>query len=226
MRTSRFAPAIFARPSVVAASCFLAVALLSPAASQATLLPVGGAVAPAGQALAAGMTQVDGGLPLAFGTGAFSGTLTSTVWTNDSANPFGLDKLTFTYTLTNDAASVNVLHRITVSSFENRMTDVTYVNPGAGVPPTQADRSTGDVIGFNFIDNIGAGPIPPGGASRTLVVRTDSTVYSPSFASVIDGGVSTVATFAPLEAIPEPATCLLAMVGMFGIAAFARRVRR
>jgi len=210
----------------ISAALVPAAFLLQTAVSQATLLPVGGAVIPAGQALAGGMTQVDGGVPMAFGTGGFSGTLTSTVWKNDSANPFGLDKLTFTYLLSNNAVSLNVLHRITVSSFENTMTDVTYVDPAAGVPPSQVDRSTADVLGFNFIDNIGAGPVAPGTSSRVLVVRTDSTIYSPSVASVIDGGVASVQTFAPFAAIPEPGTCMLAMVGLVGAAGLVRRARR
>jgi hypothetical protein len=150
----------------------------------------------------------------------FSGVLISSVY---QGNQFGNDALTFTYRLSNDASSTNVLHRLTVSSFETFLTDVSI--QAGGVPPTLADRSTPDVVGFSFLDGLGQGPIRAGGQSSLLVVETNSRVWTGSTASVIDGSTATVATYAPFPAIPEPSTCALGILGALGLIGVARRTR-
>jgi hypothetical protein len=154
----------------------------------------------------------------------FSGTLTSKVFSNDPTNPFGPTGLTFTYELANAASSVHVLHRLSASNFTGFSTDVSF-GPGTGIRPHQADRSTADVVGFNFTETAfgGFGVIQPGTQSRLLVVQTNATQHINSFASLINGGVSTVPSFSP---VPEPATWVLGSIGVLGIAAFIRRIRR
>jgi hypothetical protein len=155
------------------------------------------------------------------GTG-FSGVLVSTVY----RRPNDSDRLTFTYELRNNANSANVLHRMTVSSFAGFTTDASTQAGGAGIiAPIVVDRSTPDVVGFSFLDGFGAGPIRPGQQSTLLVVETNALTHTPSTAAVIDGTTATVGTFAPLPAIPEPATWALGALGMLGLIGMVRKVR-
>lgn len=152
----------------------------------------------------------------------FSGVLISSVYRRPADN----NELTFVYQLQNNASSLNVLHRVTVSSFEGVTTDVSQQGPGADIVPTLADRSTPDVVGFSFLDGFGAGPVRPGQSSKLLIVETNSLTHTDSTASIIDGTTATAGTFAPLEAIPEPATWALGIMGamaMIGVVRMARR---
>jgi hypothetical protein len=184
-----------------------------------------------------GATLVAGGVPIpfsAFGL-TYSGTLTSSVWANDTTNPYigsNPNAKTFTYMLTNDASSINVLHRLTVGSYGGTpiiLADVTYNASSPGVAPTVADRSTADVIGFTFADAHAQVPqllgnIGPGMQSKILVVQTNATEFLPSFASVIDGSTTNVPSWAPIAQIPEPSTLVLAGLGVVGLAfGWARR---
>jgi hypothetical protein len=202
---------------------FTLAALALPAASHAAILPVGGQINPttvpplADEGIPGGTVLANLVSPFA-GIG-FSGTLTSRVLQNDPSNPFP-NGLTFTYQVSNAAASVHVLHRLTSSNYTGFSTDVSF-GPAPGVPPSQADRTTADVVGFNFVEAPGGlGLIPPGSQSRLLVVQTSATQHVNSFVSLINGGVSTVPSFSP---IPEPGTWILATIGLLGIAALLRR---
>ena len=132
----------------------ISAALASPAISQAALLPVGGQITPTSEAIPAGMTELATNTAPYAGIG-FLGTLTSKVFTNDSSNPFvAATRLTFTYQIANAPESVHVLHRMSASNYTGFQTDVSF-GPTPGVPPSQADRSTSDVVGFNFIETAG-----------------------------------------------------------------------
>jgi hypothetical protein len=173
-----------------------------------------------------GATVVEAGVPVPFAGLGFSGMLVSSVY---RGNQYGDDALTFTYQLSNDASSANVLHRLTVSSFETFLTDVSIQSAGSApsnIAPTLADRSTADVVGFSFLENFGQGPIPAGGQSALLVIETNSTVYTASTASIIDGTTANATTWAPLQAIPEPGTWALGIIGLMGLAGMVRRNRR
>jgi MYXO-CTERM domain-containing protein len=70
------------------------------------------------------------------------------------------------------------------------------------------------------------GNIPAGGQSKLLVVQTNAVDFLPSFASVIDGSVTVVASWAPITQIPEPSTCVLAGMGLVGLVIGVARRRR
>jgi len=195
--------------------------------ADASFLVPGGTLAPVpAEADLPGGVVVDGGVALPFAGVGYTGTLTTTVFTGDISNPFGINRLTFAYLLTNDASSAHVLHRLTITDFVTALTDVSYQSTSTGVVPSFADRSTTDVIGFQFQNLLGGSEIDPGMQSRLLVVQTDATTYAPTIATVIDGSSANVASFAPSAAvgIPEPGSA--ALLGTAGAALLARRRRR
>jgi hypothetical protein len=148
-----------------------------------------------------------------------AGTLTTTVISGDTTNALG--GLTFVYVLTNDAASPDAIHRITINGFSGFLTDGSY-QAAPGQKPTSVDRSVnGNVVGFDFIGApLGFGAILPGTASMPLVVQTNATAFQQSFASVINGTVTTVGTYAPV--IPEPMSLGLLTLGL-GLVLVRRR---
>lgn len=221
---------------VVAAGAVLLGALAGAEQSYAGLLPIGGAGFAAGEpdpGLGAHPIFTTG--PINFVAPTYLGTLTSAVYDQDPTNPFGLNALTFTYVIHNNASSAHGLHRFTVSSFENFQTDVSYSTLFGGQPPTFVDRSPGigDVVGFTFLNpiplpplSLGLGPIAPGMTSTVLVIQTDARLYQPTLAAVIDGSVTMVESLAPATLIPEPSTWALAAIGMATLLAVRRRRRR
>lgn len=198
---------------------------LAPA--NATPIAAGQAITAVGENQPVGGTLVGGtGSPIAFSTGSYSGTLTSSVITGDTSNPYG--GLTFTYLLSNDAISPDAMERITVNSFAGFQTDVSFLSPGPGVQPTVSDRSaSGNTMGFSFVGPPLSllGTIAPGQSGALLVIQTNATHYALTTAQVIDGSVAIVASYGPTLLISEPSTVALAGFGMLalcGAAAFRR----
>src|SRR5216684_4874768 len=72
------------------------------------------------------------------------------------------------------------------------------------------NAGVGNVIGFSFNPPDSA-KIQPGQTSFVLAISTDATNFTTGTASVIDGGVTTVASFQPTSGVPEPAS--LALLG-------------
>ncbi len=157
--------------------------------------------------------------------GSFSGSLTSSAYSPDPTNPLG--GYTFTYLITNDAASANSIGRMTVGEFLGWATDGSYQVPVAGVAPASIDRNvSGDVVGFNFVptpvDPL-TGFLGPGASSALLVVQTDAPFYAPSLANLIDGGVTSVAALGP--AVPEPSTIALVLGSLVTLGVYRLRRR-
>jgi hypothetical protein len=150
-------------------------------------------------------------LPVNSLSGAVFGTMTSAVYRNQ----FGT--LDFYYQYVNGAGS-DPINRITMNSFRGFTTDVGYRTTAIGpfvagtVEPDEANRSfSGSVVGFDFDPPVA---IPSGATSRVLVVRTNATDFRNGWTSVINGGATTVAAFAP---VPEPTTLGALALGALGL---------
>ena len=179
--------------------------------AQAAPLIVGGSIFPTpAEPDPVGGQTVCGPLVAPYSTATFSGTLTSAVIFGDTTNPYG--GLTFTYVVSNDASSSNVNARLSVNGYDGFLTDASYQVPASGVVPTYVDRQLpGDVVGFSFLGMpVGFGAIEPGQSSSLLVIQTNATTCSNSFASVIDGAIATIPTYAPA---PEPTALALLSLG-------------
>ena len=200
-----------------ALACFISNASASPLFPGGTVFPVPGEPDLPGGALLASTG------PVPFASATLAGTLTSEVWAADPSNPFGLGAYTFTYRISN--TGLDAIHRMTVSDFAPFLTDVSFsIVAPPGLPPTYADRSTPDVIGFSFAGApLGPGVILPGMTSALLIVQTSATVFTPTTANVINGSTVAVSSFAPAIVVPEPTA--LSMVALSGAALLLRRRR-
>lgn len=208
--------------------CLFVFSLLC-ASAQASLLLPGVTTLAAGEAEPSGPTKIEATLTVPVVAATFSGSLTSTVLSGDTSNPFP-GGLTFIYELSNFETSPHAIHRFTVSNFTTFSTDVSYSTLSGGTAPTLMDRGPlpGDVVGFTFIGlPLGAGALAPGSTATTLVIQTDATVWSTSKAAVINGSTANVDALAPI-AIPEPGTCAMALIGavMTGFCCWRRRASK
>jgi hypothetical protein len=223
--------------------------ILAPSDSDAALLPIGTFQSPlaleTGPSLA---TLVAGGDSVPFVSSGFSGGLVSSVYTHDVTNPFGADKLTFTYELSNRSVSPQALNRLAIAGFADSLADVSFaplatatVNRSLFFFPSTAehhasasfaDRVTADLIGFSFVDALGQGGLRRGDYSPRLVVQTNATTFTTTTASVIGGTSVSVRSFAPgataLQPVPEPSALVLAAGGALAFEAVCviRRFRR
>lgn len=153
--------------------------------------------------------------------GLFSGSLQWGLWTNDSMNPYGLDKYTFAYRLNTDSGNSTAgLDRVTITGWDNVQTSVGYYAVG-GVTPTSVDRSTGagEVIGVNFDPNIGGAA---SAFSEEWIIWTDATSWGYNDYNVIDGSVAFGITIAP---VPEPEIYAMLAAGL-GLMGFVARRRK
>lgn len=215
MKTNSFS----SKAAAAVGAVFLGAAVLLPSTATAvsvyTLAPGTGVPAqpssyPAGSAAFA--------LSSPFNTPTLSGTLYSSVYTSDTDNPYG--GITFAYQLMITASSTDSSSEMTVGSFGNFFTDVSY-NPLAGglVAPSNFSRSaTGQVVRFVFFNS----PVGPGQTSALLVVQTDAVDYQQSMAAVINNLSANVASLAPLATVPEPGMVAL-FLGGFGFLVVALR---
>jgi hypothetical protein len=186
-------------------------------------------------------------VPWVSSLGTASGTLVSAVF-----QEAGTGTLDFYYQVTNNTTATNCggasqpacdpLSRETDTDFSGFLTSVGFRIDGASLPgghfidgtvaPVTADRNcqgpcgptNGNVVGFAYTPP-DSSKIHPGEVGNVLVISTNATNYTRGFASVIDGGVTTVAAFQPAAAVPEPVSFLL-YAGGFIMLGSIRRFRR
>jgi hypothetical protein len=130
--------------------------------------------------------------------------------------------LDFYFQIINDPTSLNSIARLTTASYTRFLTDVDWRTDRPGsIAVTSADRQAlGDAVGFNFTSTpLGAGVISPGSTSHWFFVKTDATQFGLGTVALIDGGVATVAAFAP---IPEPSTSVLVIGALCSVGALLR----
>ncbi len=196
-------------PSILSAA-FLAVAGLTTAYAVPTPLPMGsGDVVPGVAAAAPSGTLVASTGPIAFvGVGGtISGTLETSVWADDPANPFA-GGLTFTYLLNNTSADESIA-RLTLPDWGlDAGAIVAAETDGTAIVPDSVDRNNtgGTVIGWEWDST----PLAAGSSSALLILYTPATAWQASVANVIDGDVAQVASYAP--AVPDGGFAL-AMLG-------------
>jgi hypothetical protein len=156
----------------------------------------------------------------AFSSTTVSGRLVSVV---AKADGFG-DNLIFAWAVLNGTGSTGNVGRITVNGWTGWTSVVAQHSASSlfgndGKPVKTADRTTADTLGFNF-SKVGADKLSPGTNSTVFWALSNATSFTENVASVINGSVAQVGTYAP---VPEPAT-LLALGS--GLAALASRRRR
>jgi len=132
----------------------------------------------------------------------------------------GNGNLVFGYILGNKSESKDSLGRLSITDFSGFTTSVAQGTPWNPpyVPVDLATRSSnGRVVSFDWLTGV-----QPGVEARFVYVFTDAKHYTDGSASVIDGGIANVATYAP-AAVPEPTS--IAALGL-GAAALIRRRRQ
>lgn len=163
-----------------------------------------------------------------FLSASLNGTLISKVYSGDATSP--LSGLTFTYQIVLSPVSPSAVSQLSISRFGSFLTDVSYFGDGAtNIPPSFISRSSegggiGDVIQFHFGAPGPTESLLPGNTSSLLIVQTSSANFQPTTASIIDGvAVPNIASFAPLNVVPEPG---IAALGLLGLTAFAATRRK
>ncbi len=177
-------------------------------ASYATILAPGGGGVVLGASLPPGALLTSSSTPFVGIDGlnnvTFTGTLDAAVWKEAGGN------LSFLYRVHNSANSQHAITTLGNSNFGLGIVDADFdLSPGTA--PTYVDRDlNGSTVYFHFVAQpLGLGAVAPGASSKWCYIRTSATSYTIGSTSIIDGGVATVQTYAP---VPEPAS-LIALVG-------------
>jgi len=229
---------VLAVPAASAAPICAAAILTAPGS---TVLMANGAFGDCTGIAASSTLLASLSVPFTSSAGFDSGTLVSAVFRENVAGT-----LDFYYQVALNRTSTNCGHdgqpacdpvaRETDINFNNGGAWTTWVatrgdavGPFAAgtVFPVTADRSPlGDVMGFSF-NPPDTFKLMPGQTSAILIVSTNAMNFTLGNSSVVDGGVTTVASFEPDAgpSIPEPASLCLVGSGLIGIR-LVRRSRR
>jgi hypothetical protein len=147
-----------------------------------------------------------------FNNVVFTGYLYSTVIQQGSGD------LVFGYILGNYGGSQDPLGRLSITDFSGFSTAVAQGTPwNPPYPPVDiATRSSnGRVVSFDWLSGV-----QPGVEARFVYVFTDAKAYKDGSASVLNGGIANVSTYAPAP-VPEPAS--IAALGLGAVALIRRR---
>ena len=155
-----------------------------------------------------------------FVSATISGRLISVVATTAA---FG-DNLIFAWAVQSNQDSTGNIGRVTVNGWTGFTSTVAQHSAASlfgndGQVVRTADRTTADTLGFNF-SKVGLDKLSPGTNSTIFWALSDATSYRDSLASVINGSVAQVSTFAP---VPEPGTMLALGAGLAALAARRKR---
>jgi hypothetical protein len=210
----------------------IVLAMTVAGAGQATVLLPGAEAPPDASAAPVATLLATLSAPWTDSTSTMSGTMRSAVY-SDPTNVFCAGCLDFMYQVTNNASSTDSIARLSAIDFTGSRTDVGFLTNGSAlsglffvvngtVAPQLVDRSSvGDVIGFTF-DAPALAEVSPGATSMVLFIETNAKTFKPGDISLIDGGVTTLASFAPIAAVPEPAAWFLMVAGVGAIGASLR----
>jgi len=172
-------------------------------------------------------------------TSTFNANVTSWVYTNSATNPYSIhdggsvnNAMTFVYQITVTGPPGAEVDRLNVSDFGSNQTDVGYNTLTGTILPTFLERGSSagiDTVSFLFPDGTAPyGAITVGATTALLVINTDSTSYSNTYAFLQDGsnGITpSYAVYAPMFATPEPASVVLMVLGLAGLLAASRACR-
>jgi len=175
----------------------------------ATMLTPGDAVVPGpGASPTTGVVVGDTGLE-GFSFAKNTGSLEEQVITSFSANPFGLDKLTFIYQFKVTKGVVEHMSGADFGAFSTDVLQVAGVGPfGTGTAAAPTANLTSDVTVAEFT----LGFVTDVTTTFVLEVNTNACRCSHGTIGIIDGGGETLKGFQP-GTVPAPPALVLALAG-------------
>lgn len=199
-------------------SALAVMGLVAQTAVGAVLLPPGATIPGAiPDSVGAGAIQL-ATISVPYTTPTLSGTYTTTVWTHDINNAFGLGGLTFEYTVATSVASSDAVGRVTVGGWAINAAAVGNIS--LVTVPSTFDRSlSGSVIGANFAAAAAVNP----GQTIDFLVQSPLHGWASAFGGVIDETTATVRVLAP---VPEPTTMIAGALLLLPFGASTLRVFR